>query len=135
MRFLVGERPAGALNGLLLIVVLSLLIGERASRIGRRGEAAKEGTGAGALVRKKLVGLVYEAVSFEDPSRALDRLGERKTVGSIFSASWVLSKSKDSALRLGGEVMLFEVMAVEGKRVRFMLCFDSCNDSKWEMVG
>ena len=57
-RFLVGDRPAGALNGLLLIVVLSLLIGERASRIGRRGGAEKEVGGAGDLVRKKLVGLV-----------------------------------------------------------------------------
>lgn len=57
-RFRVGERPAGALNGLLLIVVLSLLIGERASRIGRRGGAAKDGDGMGARVRKKLVGLV-----------------------------------------------------------------------------
>lgn len=93
IRFRVGERPAGALNGLLLIVVLSFLMGERASRIGRRGGAAKEGDGIGARVRKKLVGLVYEEVSLDDPSRAFDRLGERKMVGSMFSASLVLSKS------------------------------------------
>lgn len=110
-RFLVGDRPAGALNGLLLIVVLSFLIGERASRIGRRGEERDVDVEAGALVRKKLVGLVKEAVSFDEPSRALDRFGERKMTGSMFSESLVLSKSKDSALRFGGEVR-FEVIAV-----------------------
>ena len=40
IRFRVGDRPAGALDGLDLIAVLSFLIGERASRMGRRGEMA-----------------------------------------------------------------------------------------------
>lgn len=71
-------------------------------------------------------------MSLDDPSRALDRLGDRKIVGSIFSASLVLSKSYDSALRLGGDVTV-EVMAVES--VRFMFVFISSNDSELEMVG
>lgn len=77
-RFRVGERPAGALNGELLIVVLSFLMGERASRIGRRGdEFWREAEGVGARVRKKLVGLTKVEASFDVPSSARERLGER----------------------------------------------------------
>ena len=59
-------------------------------------------------------------MSFEDPSRALDRFGERKMVGSMFSASLVLSKSKEAALRFGGEVIV-EAIAI-GESVRFIFC-------------
>ena len=62
----------------------------------------------GALVRKKLVGFVN--VSLEEPSVALDRFGERKIAGSIFSESFAESKSKLSAFRLEGEVK--EVIAI-----------------------
>lgn len=90
IRFLVGDRPAGALNGLGLTVVLSFLIGERASRIGRRGAVVRDeksfGDG-GAFVRKKLVG--FTNVSFDDPPDAFERFGERKMIGSIFSESFV----------------------------------------------
>jgi hypothetical protein len=96
---------------------LSFLIGERASKIGRRGEVAEAlseekslGEG-GAFVRKKLVGFTNEDVSFEDPSATFERLGERKIAGSMFSESLAESKSKDSALRFEGEVRV-EVMAV-----------------------
>lgn len=54
-RLRVGDRPAGALSGDALIVVLSFLIGERASRIGLRGEAGR-GVVVGVRVRKKFAG-------------------------------------------------------------------------------
>ena len=107
MRLRVGERPAGADKGEdFEIVVLSFGAGERAGRMGRRGEvtlgvglrAEEKSLGeGGALVRKKLVGL--RSVSLLVPSGALERFGERKMTGSIFSAS----SSKVVALRLVGE--------------------------------
>lgn len=76
--FLVGERPAGALNGELLMVVFSLLIGERASRICLRG-AVDDGVVVvvGVRLRKKLVGLWKVLASFGVPSRAFDRFEPR----------------------------------------------------------
>jgi len=102
IRFLVGERPAGAERGA-DFEVSSLGAGERAGRIGRRGEVMglrdeKSLGEGGALVRKKLVGL--RRVSFPVPSGHFDRFGERKIIGSMFSA---LSSSKAWALRLLGE--------------------------------
>jgi len=102
----VGERPAGADLDLEMELVLILGVGERAERIGRwdemgldlRGDERSLGEG-GALVKKKLTGLVK--VSLHDPSGALERLGERKMIGSMFSES---SWSKAVALRLVGEV-------------------------------
>jgi len=106
MRLRVGERPAGAESGVDLEIaeVLSLGAGERAGRIGRRGETTgfrheKSLGEGGAFVRKKLVGLLR--VSLLVPSGFLERLGERKMMGSMFS---VLSSSKVWALRLLGEV-------------------------------
>jgi hypothetical protein len=60
IRFRVGERPAGAVNGVdFEIEVLSLGAGDRTERIGRRGEvtvglrvAVKSLGEGGALVRK-----------------------------------------------------------------------------------
>lgn len=60
MRFRVGDRPAGAESGVVLVMeVLSLGAGERAERIGRRGEVGvvvfreeKSLGDGGALVRK-----------------------------------------------------------------------------------
>lgn len=103
MRFLVGERPAGAERGVDR-EVSSLGAGERAGRIGRRGEAIglrdeKSFGEGGALIRKKFCGLRR---SLELPSGFLERLGERKMMGSMFSAS-SLSASKAEALRLLGE--------------------------------
>lgn len=56
-------------------------------------------------MRKKLVGggLLRVVVSFPLPSGHLDRFGERKIIGSIFS---LLSASKEVALRLVGEVII-----------------------------
>ena len=62
MRFRVGERPAGAVEGVFEMVVFNLGVGERAWSIGRRGLAldlsvAEKSLGeGGALVRKKLTG-------------------------------------------------------------------------------
>jgi hypothetical protein len=100
--FLVGERPAGAERGT-DFEVSSLGASERAGRVGRRGEAIgfkdeKSLGEGGALVRKKLVGL---SRSLELPSGFLERLGERKAMGSMFSA--LSSASKAEALRLVGE--------------------------------
>jgi hypothetical protein len=83
IRFRVGERPAGAVNGVdFEIVVLSLGAGERAGRMGRRGEvsvglrAAEKSLGdGGAFVRKKLTG--FWRLSMLDPSGDLSFLGER----------------------------------------------------------
>ena len=91
VRFRVGERPAGAERGVdFEIEVSSLGAGERAVRIGRRGEVKtglredeKSLGEGGALVRKKLVGL--RRVSFPVPSGHFERLGERKLIGSMFS--------------------------------------------------
>jgi len=103
-RFLVGERPAGAERAEgFETVVLSLGAGERAGRIGRLEcvvvdfRAEKSLGDGGALVRKKLVGLKRESLPL--PSGALERFGERKMTGSIFSKS----SSKAVALRLVGE--------------------------------
>jgi len=117
MRLRVGERPAGAERGADL-EVSSLGAGERAGRIGRRGEAMglreeKSLGEGGALVRKKLVGLRR---SLEVPSGFLERLGERKMMGSTFSAL-SLSASKAEALRLVGEV---RVDNARGEDVSFM---------------
>ena len=91
MRFRVGERPAGAEREVdFEIDVSSLGAGERAVRIGRRGEVRtglredeKSLGEGGALVKKKLVGL--RRVSFPVPSGHFERLGERKIIGSMFS--------------------------------------------------
>ena len=93
MRLRVGDRPAGADEGEAVeIVVFSLGAGERAGRIGRRGEvtlglsAEEKSLGeGGALVRKKLIGLTEESLPV--PSGALERFGDRKMTGSTFSAS------------------------------------------------
>lgn len=84
MRFRVGERPAGAERGAVFVTeVFTRGAGERAERIGRRGEVGvlfreeKSLGDGGALVRKKLTGLTKVEGSFEDPSCALERLGER----------------------------------------------------------
>jgi hypothetical protein len=102
IRFRVGERPAGAVAGVFEMVVLSLGTGDLAGRIGRRGLArvgvsgAEKSLGEGrALVRKKLTG--FWRVSTLDPSGDLSFLGERKRIGSRFSAS---SLSKEEILRL-----------------------------------
>jgi len=119
IRFRVGERPAGADRGVdFEASVLSLGAGERAGRIGRRGEVmglqeVKSLGEGGARVRKKFVGLRGAEV----PSGFLERLGERKMMGSMFSASLV-SASKAEALRLLGEVR--EEIA-RGENVRFMI--------------
>jgi hypothetical protein len=92
MRLRVGERPAGAERGVDLELVLTFGTGERAERMGRwdemgvalMGEERSLGEG-GALVRKKLTGLVKVEVSLQDPSGALERFGDRKMIGSIFS--------------------------------------------------
>lgn len=101
-RFRVGERPAGAERGEDFETdVLSFGSGDRAVRIGRRGDVAvfreeKSLVGdGGALVRKKLTGLTTDSLLL--PSGHLERLGERKMTGSTFSAS--SSSSKDAALR------------------------------------
>lgn len=78
MRFRVGERPAGAESGVVLgMEVSSLGAGERAGRIGRRGEVGvvvvlfreeKSLGDGGALVRKKLTGFTKAEGSLEVPS-------------------------------------------------------------------
>lgn len=118
MRLRVGERPAGA-ERVVDFEVSSLGAGERAGRIGRWGEAVglreeKSLGEGGALVRKKLVDLRR---SLEVPSGFFDRLGERKMMGSMFSAL-SLSASKAEALRLMGEV---RVESARGEDVRFMV--------------
>lgn len=103
----VGDRPAGALRGEDLIAVLSFLIGDLASRIGRRGEAGS-GVVVGVRVRKKFTGFWKVAVSLEEPSDALDRFGERNWIGSMFSESNSVldEKSKVSTLRFEGELRI-----------------------------
>jgi len=116
----VGERPAGVDLALEMELVLTLGVGKRAERIDRWdemglaliGEERSLGEG-GALVKKKLVGLVK--VSLPDPSGALARLGERKMIGSMFSES---SWSKAVALRLVGEE---RVVGNAAGDVRFIL--------------
>jgi hypothetical protein len=120
IRFLVGERPAGAERGAER-EVSSLGAGERTGWIGRRGEETglrdeKSWGEGGALVRKKLTGLTR--VSFELPSGHLERLGE-KIMGAMFSAlQFRSSASKAAALRLMGEERVEEIARWE---VRFML--------------
>jgi hypothetical protein len=65
------------------------------------------------LVRKKSVGLRR---FLEEQSGFLERFGERKMMGSMFS-ELSLSASKASALRLLGKV---RVESARGKDVRFM---------------
>ena len=118
IRFRVGERPAGAERGVDR-EVSSLGAGERAGRIGRRGEAIglrdeKSFGEGGALVRKKFCGFRR---SLELPSGFLERFGERKIMGSIFS-ELSLSASKAEALRLLGEV---RAEIARGEDVRFMV--------------
>ena len=118
IRFRVGERPAGAERGVDR-EVSSLGAGERAGRIGRRGEAIglrdeKSFGEGGALVRKKFCGF---SRSFELPSGFLERFGDRKMMGSMFS-ELSLSASKAEALRLLGEVRA-EIAREED--VRFMV--------------
>jgi len=87
-------------------------VGLRAEKLlGAGGEAR-------ALVRKKLVGLTN--VSLLEPSAALERFGERKMDGSIFSESLVSreSKSKVVAFLLVGEERVFE--SAVGVVVRIM---------------
>ncbi len=65
-------------------------MGLRAEKLlGAGGEAR-------ALVRKKLVGLTN--VSLLEPSAALERFGERKMDGSIFSESLVSRESKSKVV-------------------------------------
>lgn len=118
MRFRVGERPAGAERGAER-EVSSLGAGERAGRIGRRGEAmgltGEKSLGeGGALVRKKFCGLRR---SLGLPSGFLERFGERKMNGLMFSAL-SLSASKAEALRLLGEERLDNA---RGEDVRFIV--------------
>ena len=54
-------------------------------------------------------------------------------VGSMFSASLVLSKSKEVALRFGGEVIV-EAIAI-GECVRFMLCLIQVMTVHWEWLA
>ena len=82
IRFLVGERPAGAVSGVFETAVLSLGAGDLAVRIGLRGDvtvglsAAEKLVGeGGAFVRKKLTG--FCRVSTLDPSGDLSFLGAR----------------------------------------------------------
>lgn len=125
MRLRVGDRPAGAERGV-DFEVSSLGAGERAGRIGRRGEEVclKEekslGEG-GALVRKKLVGLRR---SLEVPSGFFERFGERKMMGSMFS-ELSLSASKVEAFRLLGDV---RVDSAREEDVRFMVI-------EWQLWG
>lgn len=125
--FRVGERPAGVDSGEdFEMVVFKRVAWDRAARIGRRGEVEgfrdekplRAGGEGGAFVRKKLVGLAN--VSLLEPSAALDRFGDRKMEGSMFSESMVSreSKSKVVALRLVGEERVFESAIVV---VRFMV--------------
>jgi hypothetical protein len=128
MRFLVGERPAGAERGIDR-EVSSLGAGERAGRTGRRGEAIglrdeKSLGEGGALVRKKFCGLTS---SLELPSGFLERFGERKMKGSMFSVL-SLSASKAEALRLLGEV---RAEMARGEDVRFMVLIEQ----QWREEG
>jgi hypothetical protein len=121
MRFLVGERPAGVERGVDR-EVSSLGAGERAGRIGRREDAIglrdeKSFGEGGALVRKKFVGLMR---SLELPSGFLERFGERKIMGSMFS-ELSLSASKAEALRLLGEERADNA---RGEDVRFMVLIE-----------
>jgi hypothetical protein len=92
MRFLVGERPAGADRGEdFETAVLSFGAGERGWRIGLVVEVGlreleKSLSVGGGLVRKnwEVAGL---RTSLVVPSRPLERLGERKIMGSMFSES------------------------------------------------
>jgi hypothetical protein len=118
MRFRVGERPAGAERGVER-EVSSLGAGEHAERIGRRGETIgltdeKSLGEGGALVRKKFWGLRR---SLGLPSGFLERFGERKMKGSMFS-ELSLSASNAEALRLLGEERLDNA---RGEDVRFMV--------------
>jgi hypothetical protein len=86
MRFRVGDRPAGAERGVERDVS-TLGAVERAERIGLRGETIgltdeKSLGEGGALVRKKFWGLRR---SLGLPSGFLERFGERKMNGSMFS--------------------------------------------------
>jgi hypothetical protein len=120
-RFRVGERPAGAERGVER-EVSSLGAGERAGRIGRRGEVIrlmdeKSFGEGGALVRKKFCGLRR---SLGLPSGFLERLGEMKMKGSMFS-ELSLSASKAEALRLLGEERADNA---RGEDVRFMVVIE-----------
>lgn len=132
MRFRVGERPAGAERGAdLEASVLSLGAGERAGRIGRRGDAiglqeVKSLGEGGARVRKKFVGLRAAEV----PSGFLERFGERKMMGSMFS-ELSLSASKVEALRLLGEV---RAEIARGQDVRFMVLIEQ-SEQWWDVGG
>ena len=103
-----GERPAGAVNGVFEIAVFSLEAGERAVRI-LRGLAEgidlsvekSDGEG-GAFVRKKLVG--FCGTSMEEPQGDLSFLGKKR--GSLFSMSSEVSNERVDALRLAGEERL-----------------------------
>lgn len=120
IRLRVGERPAGAVKGVdFEIDVLSLGAGERAGRMGRRGDvrvglrAAEKSLGeGGALVRKKLTG--FWKLSILDPSGDLSFLGDSRWIGSTFSES---ESSKEAALRLVGEE---SVEIAIGEDVRFI---------------
>jgi len=106
IRFRVGLRPAGADSGVDFPMsirgagALALRIGRWADVVGLEEEKSLV---AGARVRKKLIGL--HCVSLLEPSGCLERLGERKMTGSMFS-ELSLSTSNDVALRLDGEVRL-----------------------------
>ncbi len=89
--FLVGLRPAGAERGVDFTVSSLGAAGDLALRMCRRGDAAtgfneeKSFGEGGARVRKKLVGLQSVSLDAWVPSGCLDRFGERKMTGSMFS--------------------------------------------------
>lgn len=116
-RLRVGDLPAGALRGEALNVVLSFLIGERASRIALRGDTG-EAEVVGVRARKKFAGFWKANASLEEPSEALDRFGDKNCRGSMFSESKssVEEKSNVSALRFEGDFRV-EVSAIEGMSI------------------
>ncbi len=90
-RFRVGERPAGAERGVVFEGSIRGAAGDRAESIflgdvtGLMAEEKSLGEG-GARVTKKFCGLQRgEDVALLEPSGHLDRLGERKMTGSMFS--------------------------------------------------
>lgn len=93
----VGLLPAGADNGVVFLVVSILGVEDLVFKIFLEVVVADRAEKFGAFVRKKLgFDNVVVEVSLELPSGFLDRFGERKIIGSMFS---LLSDSKVVALR------------------------------------
>lgn len=110
-----GERAASTLRGLVIGVPVALT-----------DENVGEG---GARVRKKLV-MGLQRVSLDEPSGHLERLGERKLTGSMFSASSLLkSDSYVWALRLVDEV---RVVMARGCDVNMVSPMVLQWDMEWE---